>query len=240
MQYAWEYYVNMLHETDKFIGDLIEMLSDRGEPTIVVMFGDHLPTMGLEESDMKTGTLFKTQYATWNNFGLGKSDKSMTAYQLMADTLDTLGIHNGTMFRFQQNRYKYATEEEYQEAMELLQYDILYGDHYVYGGGNPYPASNLIMGTDEVVIDQIMETDRYYYVIGQNFTNWSRVFVNEAKVSTKYLSSKLLRIKKEDIPSGDNEVVVNQMGSSDTLFRSSNQVILTKTEETESESMETK
>ena len=237
MHYAWEYYVNMVHETDKFIGDLIEMLSERDEPTIVVMFGDHLPTMGLEESDMKTGTLFKTQYATWNNFGLGKSDKSMTSYQLMADTLDSLGIHNGTMFRFQQNRYKYATEDEYQNAMELLQYDILYGDHYVYGGGNPYPASNLIMGTQDVVISQIMETDRYYYIIGENFTNWSRVFVNDTKVSTKYLSSKLLRIKKEDIPSGENEVVVNQMGSSDTLFRSSNQMMLTKAEETESESI---
>ena len=237
MHYAWEYYVNMVHETDKFIGDLIEMLSERDEPTIVVMFGDHLPTMGLEESDMKTGTLFKTQYATWNNFGLAKSDKSMTAYQLMADTLDSLGIHNGTMFRFQQNRYKYATEDEYQNAMELLQYDILYGDHYVYGGGNPYPASNLIMGTQDVVISQIMETDRYYYIIGENFTNWSRVFVNDTKVSTKYLSSRLLRIKKEDIPSGDNEVVVNQMGSSDTLFRSSNQMMLTKAEETESESI---
>ncbi len=236
MHYAWEYYVNMVHETDKFIGDLIEMLSERDEPTIVVMFGDHLPTMGLEESDMKTGTLFKTQYATWNNFGLAKSDKSMTSYQLMADTLDSLGIHNGTMFHFQQNRYKYATEDEYQNAMELLQYDILYGDHYVYGGGNPYPASNLIMGTQDVVISQIMETDRYYYIIGENFTNWSRVFVNDTKVSTKYLSSRLLRIKKEDIPSGDNEVVVNQMGSSDTLFRSSNQMMLTKAEETESES----
>ena len=44
-------------------------------------------------------------------------------------------------------------------------------------------------------------------------------------------------IKKEDIPSGDNEVVVNQMGSSDTLFRSSNQMMLTKAEETESESI---
>ena len=236
MHYAWEYYVNMVHETDKFIGDLIEMLSERDEPTIVVMFGDHLPTMGLEESDMKTGTLFKTQYATWNNFGLAKSDKSMTSYQLMADTLDSLGIHNGTMFHFQQNRYKYATEDEYQNAMELLQYDILYGDHYVYGGGNPYPASNLIMGTQDVVISQIMETDRYYYIIGENFTNWSRVFVNDTKVSTKYLSSRLLCIKKEDIPSGDNEVVVNQMGSSDTLFRSSNQMMLTKAEETESES----
>lgn len=160
----------------------------------------------------------------------------MTSYQLMADTLDSLGIHNGTMFHFQQNRYKYATEDEYQNAMELLQYDILYGDHYVYGGGNPYPASNLIMGTQDVVISQIMETDRYYYIIGENFTNWSRVFVNDTKVSTKYLSSRLLRIKKEDIPSGDNEVVVNQMGSSDTLFRSSNQMMLTKAEETESES----
>ena len=236
MHYAWEYYVNMVHETDKFIGDLIEMLSERDEPTIVVMFGDHLPTMGLEESDMKTGSLFKTQYATWNNFGLGKSDKSMTSYQLMADMMDNLGIHNGTMFRFQQNRYKYATEDEYQNAMELLQYDILYGDHYVYGGGNPYPASQLIMGTEDVVVSQIMETDRYYYNIGENFTNWSRVFVNDTKVSTKYLSSKLLRIKKEDIPSGENEVVVNQMGSSNTLFRSSNQVVLNKAEETESES----
>ena len=236
MHYAWEYYVNMVHETDKFIGDLIEMLSERDEPTIVVMFGDHLPTMGLEESDMKTGSLFKTQYATWNNFGLGKSDKSMTSYQLMADMMDNLGIHNGTMFRFQQNRYKYATEDEYQNAMELLQYDILYGDHYVYGGGNPYPASQLIMGTEDVVVSQIMETDRYYYIIGENFTNWSRVFVNDTKVSTKYLSSKLLRIKKEDIPSGENEVVVNQMGSSNTLFRSSNQVVLNKAEETESES----
>ena len=56
-------------------------------------------------------------------------------------------------------------------------------------------------------------------------------------MSTKYLSSRLLRINKEDIPSGDNEVVVNQMGSSDTLFRSSNQMMLTKAEETESESI---
>ena len=61
--------VNMVHETDKFIGDLIEMLRERDEPTIVVMFGDHLPTMGPGRIGYEqTGTLFKTQYATWNNF----------------------------------------------------------------------------------------------------------------------------------------------------------------------------
>ena len=41
---------------------------------------------------MKTGSLFKTQYVTWNNFGLKKVDKSMTAYQLLADITDEIGI----------------------------------------------------------------------------------------------------------------------------------------------------
>ncbi len=236
MAYAWEYYVNQLHEVDDFIGRLIELLEARDEKTVVVMFGDHLPTMGLTEEDMRTHSLFKTQYVTWNNFGMEKHDKNMTSYQLLADLLDDLGIHTGTMFTFHQNREKYLTQEEYQNAMELLQYDILYGDHYVYGGENPYPASDLIMGTQEVVISQIMETDDWYYIIGDNFTKWSRAFVNEEKVSTEYLSGKLLRVKRGKVPEGVSTLVVNQMGSSDTIFRSSNEVRIEKEpEETETE-----
>ena len=224
MNYAWEYYVNQIHQVDDFIGQLIDMLKKRDEKTIVVMFGDHLPTMGLTESDMKTGSLFKTQYVTWNNFGLKKVDKSMTAYQLLADITDEIGIHNGTMFTFHQNRYKYATEDEYQDAMELLQYDILYGDHYVYGGGNPYPASDLIMGTEDVIVKQIIDRPYAdcYYISGENFTKWSKVYINDTKVSTTYLSSRLLKISREDMPEGENQVVVNQVGSSESIFRSSN------------------
>lgn len=226
-RYAWEYYVNQLHQVDEFIGDLIEMLSERDEKTVVIMFGDHLPTMGLTEEDMTTGSLFQTQYATWNNFGMEKQDSNMTSYQMLADLLDQLGIHNGTMFTFHQNRDSFETEEEYQNAMELLQYDILYGEHYCYGGENPYPATDLVMGTQEVVIDQIMETDRYYYVLGDNFTKWSRVYIDGSKKSTTYISSKLLRIKKSAMEEGTHEVVVSQVGSSDTIFRSSNQVLYT-------------
>ncbi|MDO4324332.1 MAG: LTA synthase family protein, partial [Lachnospiraceae bacterium] len=222
MRWAWEYYVNQIHEVDEFIGDLIAMLEKRDEKTMVVMFGDHLPTMGLTEEDMTTGSLFKTQYITWNNFGLEKQDADMTSYQLLADITEQLGIETGTMFTFHQNRDKFATEEEYQRDMELLQYDILYGEHYVYNGENPYPASDLIMGTQDVVIDRIMETADYYYVRGQNFTKWSKVFVDDSKVSTSFISSKLLRFKKDKMPEGFHRIVVNQMGSSDTIFRSSN------------------
>ena len=58
----WEYYVNEIHEVDKFIGNLIDMLSKRNEKTMVVFFGDHLPTMGLTNEDMISGDIFKTKY----------------------------------------------------------------------------------------------------------------------------------------------------------------------------------
>lgn len=235
MRNAWEYYVNQLHEVDEFIGDLIEMLSQRDEKTMVVMFGDHLPTMNLTEEDMETGSLFQTQYATWNNFGLEKQDKDMTSYQMLADMLSDLGIENGTMFTFHQNRDSYASQEEYQNAMELLQYDILYGEHYCYDGENPYPASELVMGTQDVVIDQIMETDNYYYVLGDNFTKWSKVFINDHKIGTSYLSSNLLRFKKTHMDEGQNTIVVNQMGSSDTIFRTSNAITYQREPETEAQ-----
>lgn len=231
MSYAWEYYVNQLHEVDDFIGDLIEMLEQRDEKTMVVMFGDHLPTMGLTEEDMTTGSLFQTQYITWNNFGMEKEDKNMRAYQLLADMTDDLGIHNGTMFTFHQNRDKYETEEEYQESMELLQYDILYGEHYVYGGENPYPATDLIMGTQDVVISRIAEGLDYYYIYGKNFTKWSKVYIDGERVSTSYLSSRALRIKKSKMSEGFHKIVVNQMGSSETVFRSSNEVKYNKAPE---------
>ncbi len=220
MRWAWEYYVNQIHQVDDFVGDLIDMLEKRGEKTFVVMFGDHLPTMGLTEEDMKTGSLFKTQYATWNNFGMEKKDADMTSYQLLADITDALDIHEGTMFNYHQNRAG-MTDEEYQKGMELLQYDILYGDHYVYGGANPYPATDLEMGTQDILLTQITETDLYYYVMGENFTKWSKVYIDDEKVGTTYLSSKLLRFKKDKMDEGFHKLTVCQVGSSDTIFRSS-------------------
>ncbi|MFW5672338.1 MAG: LTA synthase family protein, partial [Acetivibrio ethanolgignens] len=147
--YAWEYYINELHEVDKFIGNLIEQLSERDEKTMVIMFGDHLPTMNLKERDMETGSLFKTKYITWNNFGLEKQDIDSTSYQLMADMTNQLGIHEGTMFRYHQSM---KDSLFYMADMEMLQYDILYGNRYSYDGQDLYPASELTMGVDEVYL----------------------------------------------------------------------------------------
>ena len=100
----WIYYVNQLNEVDTFMSSLIKQLSRRDEDTIVVFFGDHLPTMGLEDSDMKSNDIYKTKYVTWNNMGLEKKDADLYAYQLMASITDSVGIHEGTILSYHQTQ----------------------------------------------------------------------------------------------------------------------------------------
>ena len=227
--YQWEYYINELHEVDQFIGDLVNELNSRDEKTILVLYGDHLPTMGLEDSDMNNGSIFQTTYATWNNFGLKLEDKDLTSYQLTAYITDQLGIHEGTMFRYHQSAMDNGTvnSDSYFTNWELLQYDLLYGDRYSYGGQDKYPASDLVMGTEDVVISSIgyNEDQTQLVLTGENFTPWSRVYVNGEQIATEYLSGNELAVAAGDVPEGAS-VVVNQVGSSSTIFRSSNEVIV--------------
>lgn len=217
----WTYYVNQLNASDRFISSLIDRLSQRDEDTVVVMFGDHLPTMGLTDDDMKSGSIYKTKYITWNNFGLEKKDADLYAYQLLASITDSVGIHEGTIFNYHQTQSDSAT---YLEGLENLQYDILYGKRYCYNGEDLYPASDLVMGIDDVEITDVRPSaiEDKIYIYGKNFTQSSRVFINGEKVSCTQVSTGLLSISKDAISDGDT-VVVNQMGSSNTVFRSSNE-----------------
>lgn len=235
----WEYYVNQIHNVDKFIANLTDMLSKRDEKTVVVFFGDHLPTMGLEDTDMKSGSIFKTQYVTWNNFGMEKVDRDLHAYQLLAAVTDQAGIHEGTMFRYHQSN-DYNVTDEYSNEMGLLQYDILYGNRYAYGQQDLYPASDLVMGVEDVVIEDLSVDGKILYLTGKNFTRWSKVFVNGSKVSTTYLDGSHLKISLNSLSEGTNRIQVNQLGSSETIFRSSNEISFEKPEIIEPETLDNK
>ena len=217
----WEYYVNQIHEVDKFIADFTDMLSKREEKTLVVFFGDHLPTMGLTDEDMKSGSVFNTKYATWNNFGMEKTSQDLTSYQLLASITDQANIHEGTMFSLHQAG-KYQATEEFSKDMELLQYDILCGKRYAYQEEDLYPASQLQMGVLDITAERLEEQADGLHIYGTNFTPWSKVFVNDTKVSTTFVSDTELIISMGSFEEGANSLVVNQMGSLDTIFRSSN------------------
>ncbi|MBR1391402.1 MAG: sulfatase-like hydrolase/transferase [Lachnospiraceae bacterium] len=227
----WEYYVNMIHEVDKFIANLTAELEARDEDTIVVMFGDHLPTMGLADENMASGSIFKTKYATWNNFDLPKRDADLAAYQLLADITDQLNIHTGTMFTYTQSR---RNSQDYYDGLENLQYDLLYGKRFAYDGTDKYPATDLVMGIDEVSITRVWKTsDNKLCIYGENFTPWTKIFVNGEKVSTTFVSGTMLRISADQLENGDI-LTANIMGSGNTIFRSSNDYSYTKAETTPS------
>ena len=100
----WEYYVNEIHEMDNFVKELTDKLADYPEDVVLVMYGDHLPTMGLTVEDLKNKYLFQTEYVMWDNFGLKKKNENLAAYQMAAEVMDRVGIHEGTVFRYHQAR----------------------------------------------------------------------------------------------------------------------------------------
>ena len=190
------------------------------EHTVIVFFGDHLPTMGLQDSDMRSGDIYKTKYVTWNNMGLEKQDADLYAYQLMASITNSVGIHEGTILNYHQTQ---MNSSDYLDGLENLQYDILYGDRYCYNGEDKYPATDIVMGIDPVTIDSATNSigDSEVILRGSNFTKWSKVFVNGSKVNTIFSGPNCLIISKDAISDGDT-LQVNQMGSNNTVFRSSN------------------
>ena len=220
----WEYYVNQIHEVDKFIKKLTDSLARRDEDTLVVMFGDHLPTMSLTDEDMKSNDIFKTRYATWNNFGLKKEDADLTSYQLLSYITNQMDIHDGTIFSYHQAYQADASDNAgrdetsiYMDGLENLQYDILYGEKYIYDGVDKYPATDLQMGVDPIGLEDVDSTDDDTVVItGSHFTPWSKVFVNNEKVATTFVNDTTLTIKSSSIQYMD-DVFVGQV-SGDTIF----------------------
>lgn len=214
----WEYYVNQVYEMDQFVGDLIKAVEERNEPSVVVFYGDHLPTMGLKAEDLKSRYLYNTNYVIWDNIGLQKHDKNIPAYQLMSEVLNSLDIHSGTVFNYHQQR---KGTKNYLSDLELLQYDILYGKQYVYNGKAPITEGHMVMGIRNVSLSSIVpQLNSGYSLYGENFTKYSRVYVNGEKQKSSFLNNTRINLSETELKDGD-VIQVGQVGSSDTIFRMS-------------------
>ena len=214
----WEYYVNQVYEMDQFVGDLIKAVEERNEPSVVVFYGDHLPTMGLKAEDLKSRYLYNTNYVIWDNIGLQKDDKNIPAYQLMSEVLNRLDIHSGTVFNYHQQR---KGTKNYLSDLELLQYDILYGKQYVYNGKAPITEGHMVMGIRNVSLSSIVpQLNSGYSLYGENFTKYSRVYVNGEKQKSSFLNNTRINLSETELQDGD-VIQVGQVGSSDTIFRMS-------------------
>ncbi|MCL1950246.1 MAG: LTA synthase family protein [Turicibacter sp.] len=211
-QQAFEFYLSMIHEVDVFIGELVGRSEEFPEDTVLVLYGDHLPTFYFQASDLANHDIYQTEFVMWNNFGLPNVDQDLYAYQLSSFILRRLGIHHGTLPNFHRD---YKDGPDYLEQFKLLQYDMLYGQRYLYGTHAPPTFSDLQMGILPITVSGVYnDRDGNLIVTGENFTQASRIFIDGHRYDTEFLSPAELMLKDREIGEGETLVVkqVNAFG----------------------------
>ena len=209
-QASFEYYVNQIHEMDNFIGELVDKLSERDEETVLVLYGDHLPTFDFTDEMLTNGDKFQTQYVIWSNFQMDKQNKDIQAYQLSAYVMERLGMSEGYIMKYHQSK-KNLPEDEYLKNLKILEYDILYGKQEIYGGDTPYVATELKMGIDDIEITDVYNYGDTVFIEGNHFNDYSCALINGKEYATEKISDRLLRVKGVKVKK-DDLVAVAQKG----------------------------
>ena len=81
------------------------------------------------------------------------------------------------------------------------------------------------MGIREVTLTDLSgKLDGSYSLYGNNFTKWSKVYVNGEKQKSTFLNNTRIELPETKLAEGDI-ITVSQVGSSNTIFRTSAEYI---------------
>lgn len=220
-----EYYLNELKEVDEFLGALVSDLELRDEPTVLVVFGDHMPGVEIGDSELMIDNQYQTEYCLWSNFDTDVIIKDLEAYQLYAYVLDRLNIEGTQLSKFHQS-YNYKQSPEYMSAFELLQYDMIFGEH-IATNGKIYEPTKLAMGIKEIKLNEVNAVADTLYVHGENFNEFTLIYINDKKIDTKFINSKNLTARDAKIKKGD-KITLSQVDANGNVLSTSNAISVTQ------------
>ena len=157
--YELNQYIQGVYDADKAYGELVEYLKGQTEPTILVIFGDHLPSLGSTYSTfLKNGingiNFYTTPYQIWANYNIEYGDirKLLSPSALAIKILELSNIQIPWLLKpFEELYSKYpvinanyivdnkndiidAVKEEDIDLVkkcELLQFDLLIKKKYI-------------------------------------------------------------------------------------------------------------
>jgi len=198
------YYINQIYEMDVFIKELVVALNAYGEDYILVLYGDHLPTLSLSENQIENSTLFQTEYILINNIGLELEDEDIMASELSVKLLNAIGIEPGYV---QKAHMLYDGEEE-DYIIRLLAYDMLFGNKYMYNGKSPVnDMKRMKLGIDPISVTGVSNERNHIVVKGENFNDYSVVFMEGKKQETIYVDRNTLMVEGVSAMHGDSFTV---------------------------------
>lgn len=198
----YEHYSSLLHETDKVIGDLYNYIMNSDEEFIVILYGDHLPSLDISPDQYTYGSSYMTTYTMFSNIKDGftyKFTNALPSYRLMSSLFTELGIDSGLINKINRN-YK---DPGYEIELRNIQYDMLYGKGYSYGDKH-YARKDIKFGCNDIIITSVVYEDGFLTVRGNNFNQKSEININGRERETAFIDKNTIvcacsKISDEDI-----------------------------------------
>ncbi|MGM9986718.1 MAG: LTA synthase family protein [Bacillaceae bacterium] len=217
-------YLHEMNEVDSAIKKLIDSANSWGEPTVIVFYGDHLPTLGEHGSFYKNlgfsdKQKFITPYAIWDNIGLEKKDKDLDINMLSTFLLDSLQERGTLMNQFLR---VYKEDPYLVEKQSLLQYDLIFGNMYAYKKDKfPYPIKPIRYVLNNPTITHTKETEGGTLVYGKNFIEGIQATVNNRQKPIQFISTNLIFIPETTLKIDDTLQLFLEDSSGNTIYETS-------------------
>ena len=196
------YYLSQLEEFDAAIKSIIDYLDKRGEPTFVLLYSDHLPSLFYDIEEISQDEKFTTKFYSWNNVGIGKEeDKHLELFHLSTYLCNMIGFDGNIVNKFHR---VYHDDPEYMYYYKLLQYHLMEvdknkpeyeNDDYEIGGLIPFYISS-------VNFDENRDT---ITVSGDGFTDDTYVCINDKVFEADFISKNLIIVRdfNKNLSEGD-------------------------------------
>ena len=219
LQYQFGYFVNQCYEMDEMIKDLKDRLDERGDDYVLLLYGDHIPSLTFEEGQFISGTESQTEYVIISNYDLGLEDRDVYAYEMSDYILRALGYKTGVCQDVHQRFFNFDSPEDsevFDQKIQLVEYDMLYGDKFIYNFIPEYTGVDIQLGLYPITTDDVeyISGTGSLKVTGSNFTPFSVVLLDETRLQTVYVDEHTLIVPKEELdgkPEGGNEICVAQI-----------------------------
>ncbi|GGE67780.1 LTA synthase family protein [Priestia taiwanensis] len=221
------YFANTMNEIDASIKQLTDDLQALDEPTIVLFFGDHLPSLGgvFEGTKFNTGgtpfedymRMYHTPLLIWDNYSGEKGELSMSAPFIGPYLLDRAGVEGNNLTNYlaglfkEGHRYILAEQwfneikfpKEVIDEYRLLQYDMLFGERYGVTKKDIPVTEGFKQGYKGPEISTIAKDGDKLVITGTVFTEKCRVQVNGKDIQTTYVNPTTLEIEAKSAADGD-------------------------------------
>ncbi len=204
----YRFYAKLIEQMDETVGSICEMMESRGEPYVLVFYGDHLPALPITADQLENGNIYQTEYVIKTNVDLvgtesvsdiNELDRDLEIYQLAAYLQSLCGMASGDITLLHQHELE--TGEEYDDILRTLTYEQLYEDEV------KYEPTDMKIGTRPVVFNRYELYGETLYIFGSGFNEYSRAKVNGTARTTTFIDGNTLAIGAPTLEISSFEVI---------------------------------